>query len=245
MKQLESGCRPQAQRAPAGPFVNEDCFHFKEYLSWSMSQESLLADYYANLNLLETMCNVCLWFPKMYNYRLLVILLHLKSTGIWYIVQKTKHYTVIFRYDNCHLWRFKGYCPLLCPIFFQWWFFPIDLSVQPCIIFLPNFCLSGLMTIGVIVEPRKLKNHTLIVSNFQMIDNAQVIVRRFRTNICLCMTPSGIVGTEVSVKLLYHCFSSDCNAFRPKWIEYGIHNFLASILDNEIICDNHLPPISC
>ncbi|KAA0196842.1 hypothetical protein FBUS_01921 [Fasciolopsis buskii] len=74
------------------------------------------------------------------------------------------------------------------------------------------------MTIGVIVEPRKLKNHTLIVSNFQMIDNAQVIVRRFRTNICLCMTPSGIVGTE---RLVNNTLTDNCS-WRLRVSRHGV-----------------------
>ncbi|THD27309.1 hypothetical protein D915_001972 [Fasciola hepatica] len=95
--------------------------------------------------------------------------------------------------------------------------------------------MGGLMTIGVVVEPAQLKNYINRVSSFKPIDNARVIVRRFRTNICLCMAPSGVVGTE---RLINHTVTDNC-AWRLRVSRYGVGlEHLVYLEDPEIVPDS-------
>ncbi|CAL8092298.1 unnamed protein product [Calicophoron daubneyi] len=75
---------------------------------------------------------------------------------------------------------------------------------------------TTLFTIAVIIERSKFaKGSNVPISPY---DNAQVILRRFRTNICVCMTTSGVVVTE---RLVNNTITDNCG-WRLRISRYGV-----------------------
>lgn len=55
-----------------------------------------------------------------------------------------------------------------------------------------------MMTISIIVEKSSTLNKVTLWEALQPRNMSRVILRRFLTNICICMAPNGTVITEVS-----------------------------------------------
>ncbi|KAF7261336.1 hypothetical protein EG68_01341 [Paragonimus skrjabini miyazakii] len=77
---------------------------------------------------------------------------------------------------------------------------------------------AGQMTISVIVQAQKLKRHKKPWELLQPRDNVAVILRRFETNICVCMSSSGIVTTE---RLVNQTVSDNCE-WRLRISRHGV-----------------------